>query len=139
MSITVSMKEDPSLLEASMYEVPFSAAQSINGSTGHDHEYELTGSFYAVPNMYEYATLGPNGAMVIQFGSIYMAVIKSTVVMRCKECFQTRMKCDSLAEVIESLCVIIIIVLRKLCGFMCMTLLDLSPGSELRIPLFSIG
>ena len=135
---TVSIKEDPSLLEASMYEVPFSAAQSINGSTGHDHEYELTGSFYAVPNMFEYATLGPNGAMVIQFGSIYMAVIKSTVVIDCKECFQTHMKCDSLGEVIESLC-LIIIVLRKLCGFMCMTLLDLSPGSELRIPLLSIG
>jgi hypothetical protein len=79
----VPTKEDPSLLEASMYEVPLSAAQSTTGGTGHDHEYELTGSFYTVPNMYEYATLGPNGAMVIQFGSVYMVVIKSTLVKGC--------------------------------------------------------
>ena len=136
MSIIVSTKENPSLLEASMYEVPFSAAQSTIESTRHDHEYELTGSFYAVPNMYEYATLGPNGAMVIQFSLIYMAVIKSTLVMGCKECFQTIWKCDSLAEVIESLC---LIVLGELYGFMCMTFLDLSTGSELRTLLLSIG
>ena len=41
-STTVSTKEDPSLLEASMYEVPFSAVQSTNGSTRRDHKYELT-------------------------------------------------------------------------------------------------
>ena len=69
-------KEDASLLEASMYEVPV----SINGSTG--HEYELTGSTYAVPNMYEYATLGPNGAMVINLCLIYMA---SCSIIACQE------------------------------------------------------
>ena len=59
-STLVSTKEDPSLSEASMYKVTFSAAQSTNGSTGCDHDYVLTRSFYAVPNMYEYATLRPN-------------------------------------------------------------------------------
>ena len=48
-----------------MYEVPVNPAHSSNGST--EHEYEMSGSTYTVPNMYEYATLGPNEAMVIDF------------------------------------------------------------------------
>ena len=79
--VKVPTKEDASLLEASMYEVPVNAAQSSSGSIG--HEYELTGSTYAVPNMYEYATLGPNEAAVINLCLIYMAVMQSSLVKGC--------------------------------------------------------
>ena len=49
-----SSKDVPTL-----YEVPVnSTVQSVNGHTA--SEYALTGSTYAVPNVYEYATLGPN-------------------------------------------------------------------------------
>ena len=45
-------------METSMYEVPVSLAAE-NGNTT-EHEYEFTGSTYATPHVYEYATLGPN-------------------------------------------------------------------------------
>ena len=82
--VKVPTKEDPSLLEVSIYEVPLSTAQSSSGSAG--HEYELTRSTYAVPNMYEYATLGPNGAMVIHF---VFDIYGSCSISTCKGCFQT--------------------------------------------------
>ena len=121
-------KEDPSLLKASMYEVPLSAVQSIGGSTAAGHDYELSGSFYAVPNMYEYATLGPNGAMVIHF---VLYIFGNCSIRFSKECFQTVRK----LAVIVSLSLFAV---GDLCGFMCMTLFDLSPGSELRTPILSI-
>ena len=57
-------------LEPSTYEVPVSS--SANASAGAvtwyaktEPEYEITESTYAVPHIYEYATLGPNEQMVI--------------------------------------------------------------------------
>ena len=50
------------VMEASTYEVP---VRTMEGGHGNNEcEYELTGSSYAVPNVYEYATFGPNGEMV---------------------------------------------------------------------------
>ena len=55
------------ILEASTYEVPVNSSASASAVTQAvrtEPEYELTESTYALPNVYEYATLGPNGQAV---------------------------------------------------------------------------
>ena len=42
------------------------SADAVTQAVKTGPEYELTESTYAVPNVYEYATLGPNEQMVIQ-------------------------------------------------------------------------
>lgn len=67
-----------------MYEAPISVklSSTSGSSTGHS-EYELPGlAVYEVPNMYEYATLGPNGAMVIHFA---LSIYGSCPINDCKE------------------------------------------------------
>ena len=56
------------LLEASMYEeMPVTAIQiGGGGGTGHENT-QTAGSTHATLTMYEYATLEPNGPMVINF------------------------------------------------------------------------
>lgn len=51
-------------MEASTYEVPVSTTQEDRNT---NHESDLTGSTYSAPNVYEYATFGPNEEMVIYF------------------------------------------------------------------------
>ena len=56
------------ILEASTYEVPVSSSASVSVVTQAvrtELEYELTESTYALPHVYEYATLGPNEQAVI--------------------------------------------------------------------------
>ena len=52
-----------STLDASLYEVPIDGSTALVKSA--EHVYEYTESTPAVPHMYEYATLGPNGEGVI--------------------------------------------------------------------------
>ena len=52
-----------SALEASPYEVPVNTLSMQNKWTEHEY-HELSGSTYATPHTYEYATLGPNEAKV---------------------------------------------------------------------------
>ena len=66
-NLTYGMGENTSnngkvpILEASSYEVPLnSSAGTVTQAVRTEPEYELTGSNYALPTVYEYATLGPN-------------------------------------------------------------------------------
>ena len=53
-------------IEPSTYEVPVSiSASTVTQDVKTEPEYEITESTYAVPHVYEYATLGPNEQMVI--------------------------------------------------------------------------
>ena len=78
-----------SILEASTYEVPVNSSASAGAVTRQavrtaEPEYDLTESTYAVPNVYEYATLGPNEQMVmlIQLTCTHsLSSSKSCVVM----------------------------------------------------------
>ena len=64
--------------EPTLYEVPVnSTVQSvnINGYTASDSEYELN---YALSNVYEYATLGPNKMVIIIIVAITTALHVNT-------------------------------------------------------------
>ena len=53
-------------LEPGTYEVPVSiSASTVTQDAKTEPEYEVTESAYAVPYVYEYATLGPNEQKVI--------------------------------------------------------------------------
>ena len=60
-------------LEASTYEVPLSSCGAIAGPMRTQPEYELTESTYAVPNVNEYATLGPN-EQTVKLVAIYSVI-----------------------------------------------------------------
>ena len=49
------------VVEAGVYEVPLSLKRDTEST------YDPSGSIYATPNVYEYATLGPNEEMVIRY------------------------------------------------------------------------
>ena len=55
------------MLEASTYEVPMNnsaCSRAVTQPARTEPKYDLTESTYAVSNVYEYATLGPNEQMV---------------------------------------------------------------------------
>ena len=54
-------KENGNVVEAGVYEVPLSLKRDTEPT------YDLSGSIYATPNVYEYTTLGPNEEMVIRY------------------------------------------------------------------------
>ena len=54
------------ILEAGTYEVPVGSTGTSQAINIEPEYYELIESTYAVPNVYEYATLGPNDEKVIR-------------------------------------------------------------------------
>ena len=62
------------ILEANTYEVPTNnsaCSRAMTQPARTEPEYDHTESTYAVPNVYEYATLGPNEQMVtVNFSAV---------------------------------------------------------------------
>ena len=76
--------KEKNIVEAGMYEVPLSLKRDP------EHNYDLSESSYAVPNVYEYATLGPNEEMVTRSDMcmhfhtfMWLASLQTLFIMAC--------------------------------------------------------